>query len=277
MDGPGDHAFARAGLTRDQDRRDIAGCNLLRRPDRLLNSGGAADDSCKVVLLGLGFRNRSYLFPSPTLGLLALSDIAHDRKHQSPVLPLDHRMGNLNRNSFSTAVQVERFEGCVLIFRQLTDNHASKRATHIGGLQIGHLHCEQLLARIAEQLAGGLVGFENVVALAHQEDRVVGLLKKCLVALSALAPGLLGPFSPGGLFVEQDDPADFTTRAIPWPNLPAIPFYGPIGTNEKIFLACFNRSRQASLMDLFPSIRNVRKNLIMTPADYVLIAQIVIR
>ena len=84
-------------------------------------------------------------------------------------------------------MEVDGFERGAPCFSISLANDPPGLAADFRRLQIGYFHSEQFIARIAEERAGSLVDFDDVVAVVLQEYRVVGLLEKGPVALLALA------------------------------------------------------------------------------------------
>ena len=102
--------------------------------------------------------------------------------------------GDLDRNPAPAAVQVNRFECGAPVLLDPLANDPPGLPADFRCLQFGHLHVQKFVARIAEQRAGPLVDFDDLVALIPQEYGVVGFLEERPVALLALAQSrLAGP------------------------------------------------------------------------------------
>ena len=87
---------------------------------------------------------------------------------------------------------------------------------------------------------------------------------------------LLRAFSLGDHLGEHDDAADLVARVPPRPDLPAQPVGGSAGPHERVVVVDLHRARQATTVHLLPALRGLGEHLVVTAADQVLIAELVV-
>ena len=170
--------------------RSIEGARLeaihrleLRRPAVFALTRADVPIECHRACRLLGEIEQFLPRPQLRFDALAFGDVAHDGKNQVLAAIGNPGDGHLDRNSAPAAVQINRFERGTPVLLDPLANDPADLPADFRRLQIGHFHSEQFIARIAEERAGSLVDFDDVVAVVLQEYRVVGLLEEGPVAL----------------------------------------------------------------------------------------------
>ncbi len=156
------------------------------------------------MLLDLSKQAFPFLLSSP-----AGSDVTDNGKRQITSHTCHSSSANFNWDPRTIAMYIQRLKRATSIALQLTRDHVARLPTNLRSLQIWNFHGQQLLARVAHQLARSLIHFNDLIGIDFIDKYgVIRLLKQHSVASLTLlqrlfCPPLLSDISLHGRVVDN--------------------------------------------------------------------------
>ncbi len=149
--------------------------------------------------LGLLLDLRQQAFPlllCPPAG----GDVADNTKCQVTSHTRHSRCADFNWDPRTITMNVQGLKGATSIALQFALDHAALLPTNLRGLQVGHVHGQQLFTSVAHQLARSTIHIDDLVGIDFiHKDGVIGLLKQHSVASLTFPQRLFRPLLFGDI------------------------------------------------------------------------------